>query len=143
MNTQLNSRSFFQCLPVLALVALVGLSAPMLRAAEPEAPAPFPVRDPDGPLPDSALPALVHRVEPARPVTPPADEKAERVYVAFVVDADGRVKDPRVMYACAPESERAALSAIVQWRFTAGKLMGRPVSTQMTVALDLPVAPGS
>ncbi|HLP01928.1 MAG TPA: energy transducer TonB [Opitutaceae bacterium] len=85
----------------------------------------------------------MHRVEPVRPAALPAGGKAEYVYVAFVVDADGRVKDPRVMYACAPECERAALAALVQWRFTAGKLMGRPVSTQMTVALHLPVAPES
>ncbi|MFT3830219.1 MAG: energy transducer TonB [Opitutaceae bacterium] len=140
MQNQLNSRSFLQRLPLLALVALVGLSTPVLRAT---APAPFPLHDPDGQLPDSALPALVHRVEPVRPATLPGGARAECVYVAFVVDAEGRVKDPRVMYACAPECEQAALAALAQWKFTAGELMGRPVATQMTVAIQLPLAPKS
>lgn len=141
MKNQLDSCSFLQRLPLYGLVALVGFGAPFLRATEFEAPRPFPACDPDGALPDSALPVVVHRVEPARPPELPVGERADCVYVAFVVDAEGRLKDPRVMFAGAPECERAALAALAQWRFTAGRLMGRPVATQMTVALRFGVAP--
>lgn len=57
------------------------------------------------------------------------------VEVEFIVDAEGRVIDPRVTGSNAVEFNAAALSGVARWKFRPGILSGRKVATRMSVPL--------
>ncbi|WP_415909681.1 energy transducer TonB [Oleiharenicola sp. Vm1] len=57
------------------------------------------------------------------------------VVVEFIVDAEGRVLEPRVTHSNAPEFDRAALAGVARWKFRPGILSGRKVATRMEVPL--------
>lgn len=60
------------------------------------------------------------------------------VHVVFVVDARGRVEEPRVQRSSDPMFERAALAAVRQWRFEPGRRAGEPVRFRMRVPITFP-----
>jgi len=60
------------------------------------------------------------------------------VYILFVVDRDGHVKDPRVQKSSNPVLDKPALDAIVKWRFEPGKRKGKPVEFKMRVPITFP-----
>jgi protein TonB len=64
------------------------------------------------------------------------------VVVEFVVDADGRVVEPRVTSSNASEFNGAALIGIARWKFRPGVLAGRKVSTRMEVPLKFDLKTG-
>lgn len=78
---------------------------------------------------------LDNRPEPisqASPVYPRELSKARidgRVVIAFIVNEDGRVEDPRVASSTRPEFEQPALDAIRRWRFKPGMKEGEAVRT--------------
>ena len=53
------------------------------------------------------------------------------VHIVFVVDAAGRVEEPRVQSASDPAFEAPALAAIRQWKFEPGRRGGQPVRFRM------------
>jgi periplasmic protein TonB len=57
------------------------------------------------------------------------------VVVEFVVDAEGRVVEPRVTSSNAPEFNSAAQLGVSRWKFRPGMLAGRKVPTRMEVPL--------
>lgn len=57
------------------------------------------------------------------------------VVVEFVVDANGRVVEPRVTRSNAFEFNQAALAGVLRWKFRPGVLAGRKVATRMEVPL--------
>lgn len=57
------------------------------------------------------------------------------VVVEFVVDAEGRVVEPRVTSSNAPEFNNAARLGVARWKFRPGILAGRKVPTRMEVPL--------
>lgn len=57
------------------------------------------------------------------------------VVVEFVVDAEGRVVEPRVTQSNASEFNSAALLGVSRWKFRPGILAGRKVPTRMEVPL--------
>ncbi len=57
------------------------------------------------------------------------------VVVEFVVDAEGRVAEPRVTSSNASEFNSAALLGVSRWKFRPGILAGRKVPTRMEVPL--------
>lgn len=57
------------------------------------------------------------------------------VVVEFIVDADGRVIEPRVTSSNASEFNSAALLGVSRWKFRPGILAGRKVPTRMEVPL--------
>lgn len=61
-----------------------------------------------------------------------------RVDLVFVVDEQGRVKDPKVMSSSDPVFERSALAAVAQWKFEPGKRNGRSVQFRMRVTVTFP-----
>ena len=72
-------------------------------------------------------------------MTPDMKRKAPgQVYVIFVVDEQGRVQNPKVQRSSDPIFERAALTAVRQWKFEPGKREGRPVRFRMRVPLTFP-----
>ncbi len=62
------------------------------------------------------------------------------VYVLFIVDSDGKVKNPIVQSSPDPVFERPALSAVKKWKFEPGKRNGKPVSFRMRVPITFPKA---
>lgn len=60
------------------------------------------------------------------------------VYVIFVVEQDGRVRDPKVQQSSDPIFESAALAAVKQWKFEPGKRNGEPVRFRMRVPITFP-----
>ncbi len=74
---------------------------------------------------------------------PVLDRKASRlvkkqehvVYLKFIVDAEGRVQNPRVDSSTHPAFEGIALKAIKKWRFDPGKANGQAVSFRMRLPI--------
>jgi protein TonB len=62
------------------------------------------------------------------------------VHVLFVVDANGRVVEPRVQKSTDPIFERPALAAVKQWKFEPGKRKGQAVRFRMRVPITFPAA---
>lgn len=60
------------------------------------------------------------------------------VTILFVVDAEGRVRDPKVQKSTDPVLERPALAAVKKWRFEPGKRNGEPVQFRMRVPITFP-----
>ena len=60
------------------------------------------------------------------------------VYVIFIVDERGRVGKPNVQKSSDQIFERAALSAVRQWRFEPGKRNGKSVRFRMRVPITFP-----
>lgn len=64
------------------------------------------------------------------------------VVIEFVVDADGRVVEPRVTSSNAFEFNQAALAGVLRWKFRPGVLSGRKVATRMEVPLKFDLKAG-
>lgn len=60
------------------------------------------------------------------------------VYIVFVVDAQGRVENPKVQKSTDPIFENPALNAVQQWKFEPGKHNGQPVRFRMRVPITFP-----
>ncbi|MCB9881409.1 MAG: energy transducer TonB [Planctomycetes bacterium] len=60
------------------------------------------------------------------------------VYVLFVVEADGRVRDAKVQSSTDPVFERPAVAAVKRWKFEPGKRQGKPVRFRMRVPVTFP-----
>lgn len=67
---------------------------------------------------------------PAYPTRAARRREAGWVELAFVVNAEGRVENARVLDASAVIFERAALDAINRWRFEPERAFGRPVPVE-------------
>ncbi len=62
-------------------------------------------------------------------------KQAHEVYLKFIVDAEGRVQNPRVDSSTHPAFEGIALKAIKKWRFDPGKANGKAVSFRMRLPI--------
>jgi hypothetical protein len=113
------------------LTLLLGLVLPDARAAAD--PVTFPaLAAPDN---DHTPPKLVQRVEPVYPAGV-SETKDRRVYVAFLVAADGKVRNASALFTPPTAFANAAVAAVEQWVFEPGRIRsGPPVWTQMTVEL--------
>jgi len=119
-----------------AIVTLaLGIGSQVASAAEP---VPFPpMSDPTG---DHTPPKLLNRVEPVYPAGVNETED-RRVFVAFHVDAAGKVRNAAAMFNPPPAFASAAVAAVEQWIFEPARIRGdRPVWTQMTVEIWFKVA---
>ncbi len=121
------------------------VALPVARADDPM---PFPPSpDPEAIADGAKLPKLLKRVEPVLPAGTAAPTRAQRVYVAFVVDAQGRVERVSALFEPPAPFAEAAVAAVRQWLFEPGthyfpdsrRIV--PVNTQMTVLLHFPAAP--
>lgn len=60
------------------------------------------------------------------------------VHILFVVDPNGRVESPIVQKGAHPALERAALTAVKQWKFEPGRRNGQAVRFRMRVPITFP-----
>jgi TonB family protein len=89
---------------------------------------------------DRAPEALV-RIAPIFPGVERGERAAGTALIRFVVDERGAVRDARVDVATSPVFGRAALEAIVGWRFAPGMKDGRSVRTRMVQAFRFSAEP--
>jgi ketosteroid isomerase-like protein len=125
-----SARSLARPLAIAGVSLLLSFAPARVLAADPT---PFPpLAEPD---PDHTPPKLLTRVEPPYPAG--VSETIERrIYVAFHVAADGKVKHASALFNPPPAFAYAAVTAVEQWTFEPGTLSnGKPVWTQMTVEL--------
>jgi protein TonB len=106
---------------------------PLIPAAPPAAPAlPAPIRV-GGRVPQ---PELLHRVEPEYPRAAVDARMQGVVILETVVDEDGRVLEARVLRSAGETLDRAALTAIRQWRYAPLELNGTRVRFLLTATLS-------
>lgn len=85
---------------------------------------------------DVEPPQLVHVVEPE------FDPKSEEAYVSgtiklqIVVTKAGSVKEPKVLTGPNERQDKAAIAAVLQWRFKPGTKKGEPVNVRATVEVN-------
>jgi protein TonB len=105
-----------------------------LDAAPPPAPPPPPPRITrvGG---DIKAPALIKRVEPIYPPLAVAANIEATVILDAIVDEEGEVTDVTVLRS-GGVLDRAAIDAVLQWRYAPLMLNGRPASFQLTVVLS-------
>lgn len=77
-------------------------------------------------------PQPIRRVEPVYPSNMIVLEGKGEVILDLVVDAQGRVEDVWAVESTNPWLERAAITAVEQWRFAPAKLAGEPVPAQIS-----------
>ena len=115
-------------LTILATIALAGGCATAPRAAAPV-----------GAAVDLAgldqIPVARFMARPEVPYNLRAPGSTGSAVVAFIVDADGNVRDPQVVQATRPEYGIAAVQAVSQWKFRPGRKGGRNVNVLMRVPI--------
>ena len=82
-----------------------------------------------GPAAVDQPPRLIKQVQPHYPLEMRRAGLTGQVLVEFVVDKNGNVQNPYTIQSSNPWFERAALTAIVDWKFAPGLKAGRPVNT--------------
>ncbi len=89
---------------------------------------------------------LIKSVEPVMPSEGATLKQDRRVYVSFVVNAEGKVLNVSAMFDHPAAFVQAAVEAVRQWEFEPGMHYATgeqcmvPDSTQMTVQLTFPEA---
>lgn len=63
----------------------------------------------------------------------------EVVRLSFIVDAEGRVREPRVLSSTNRDFERAAVEGVLRWKFKPGIKGGRKVASMMEIPLKFVV----
>lgn len=81
------------------------------------------------------IPQAVAQPAPQFPPNLRDDITEGQVVVGFIVDADGIVRDPRVISSTANEFERPAINGVLRWKFRPGMKGGKKVATRMEVPL--------
>lgn len=80
-------------------------------------------------------PRAVFQAPPLYPAELRSKKLEGVVTVIFVVDASGKVTNPRVAKSTHPAFERPALDAVKQWRFEPGVKAGQRVGSKMRVEI--------
>lgn len=113
--------------------------APARRAGEAidaEVLVPFVVVPPDvTPTSQQTPPKVLKTVPPHYPWGLRESGLRGEVVLEFVVDYEGRVRNPAVVRTLNPAFNAAAIAAIRQWRFAPGQIEGRSVNTLMQQAI--------
>lgn len=107
-------------------------------SAEPAPAAPVPAQP--GPQMDSEVVALV-RIPPNYPRVAQRRGIEGVVTVAFTITRNGRVKDP-VVVSANPENvfDKAAMTAILKWKFKSKEVNGEPVERRATQEIEFKLA---
>ena len=80
-----------------------------------------------------SLPVLIHQVEPEFTEAACKAKHQGTVRINIVVDADGLVRDPRVVSSVGLGLDEKAIDAVRQWRFKPGMKDGRAVPVYATI----------
>jgi protein TonB len=83
---------------------------------------------------------LVHRVEPVYPDFAARARVEGTVILEAVIDEEGAVQSLKVLRSV-PLLDKAALTAVEQWRYSPVMLNGRPVRAILTVTVSFRMPP--
>jgi protein TonB len=81
-------------------------------------------------------PRVISSADPIYPGLGSADHHPKVVLLAVVVGSDGRACGPQVVRSPGPDFERAALSAIRDWRWKPATRDGKPVAVSISVEME-------
>ncbi|MBM3874847.1 MAG: TonB family protein [Verrucomicrobia bacterium] len=84
-------------------------------------------------VPVSTPPTVIFQQRPVYPESMHASGMRGEVVVDFIVDREGRVRDPVVSRSLNPAFDVSAIEAVKKWRFVPGMRAGQPVDTSMQV----------
>jgi TonB family protein len=84
------------------------------------------------------LPKLISQTAALYP-TSYIDKSGESVVVSFTVDADGKVKDPKIISTPSTQLEAPAKKAVLGWSFQAGSRMGKPTEFRLKAPVTFSV----
>lgn len=84
-------------------------------------------------VPVSTPPTAIFQQRPVYPESMHASGMKGEVLLEFVVDREGRVRDPVVRRSLNPAFDVPAIEAVSKWRFVPGMRGGQPVDTLMQV----------
>ena len=107
----------------------------------PPPPPPPPPRPPDPPQTPVRIggeirpPVLLHRVEPIYPGLAVSAHVEGIVILEAIIDTDGTVQSLKVLRSV-PLLDKAAVTAVEQWRYSPVMLNGRPVPAILTVVVS-------
>lgn len=80
-------------------------------------------------------PRVVFQSPPQYPFDLQRKKIEGKVFVLFIVDESGRVKDPKVQRSDHPDFNKPALDAIKRWKFEPGMRSGKKVASKMKVPI--------
>ena len=85
------------------------------------------------------MPQLIYRVEPEFTDAARQAKHQGSVLLSIIVDAEGHVRDPKVINALGLGLDERAMAAVKQWRFKPGMKEGKavPVYAQVQVTFRL------
>ncbi len=86
------------------------------------------------------MPAPRFRARPDYPKVLRESGTTGQATIAFVVSAEGAVRDAQVVQATHPEFGDAALAAVKRWEFDAGQVAGVPVNTRLKIPIVFSIA---
>jgi TonB family protein len=103
--------------------------------------------EPSGSQPAAATgsvsqPTLLSKVEPSYSQAALEGKLEGVVVLQVVVDANGRVTNPRVMKSLGLGLDEKAIEAVSQWKFTPGYKDGKPVAVAATLEVNFRLLPG-
>jgi TonB family protein len=81
------------------------------------------------------LPQVVEQARPIYPFAMRLSGMRGEVVVDFIVDIEGRVRNPYVIRSLNPSFDEPAIDAVRKWRFEPGMAGDRPVPTHMQVPI--------
>lgn len=81
------------------------------------------------------VPEPISQTAPRFPAELKRDVMSAKVVVEFIVDSDGRVRDPFIISTSHPGFNEAAIDGVSRWRFRPGIKTGRKVNTRMRVPI--------
>lgn len=81
------------------------------------------------------IPKVTRQQRPIYPFAMRASGMRGEVVVDFIVDIEGRVRNPFVVRSLNPSFDDPAIDAVRQWKFEPGRVAGRPEPTHMQVPI--------
>lgn len=86
-------------------------------------------------LPEDYAPRPVDRVRPVYPAKYRDVGMEGEAKIEIIVDSEGVVRDPKIVYATQIEFGDAALAAVANWKFLPGIKGGRKVNTKLVIPI--------
>lgn len=117
------------------VVGVVGGVIAEIPPPPPPAPSPEPPRGPVRVGGQIKEPTLIHRVDPEYPLLAQVSQIEGVVILEAIVDQEGRIESLKVLRSL-PVFDRAALTAVRQWRYSPVILNGRPERFVLTVVVS-------
>jgi TonB family protein len=81
-------------------------------------------------------PVLISRTNPQYTAAARKAKIEGTVAITMVVDAEGNVRDPRIVKSLRPDLDQKAIEAVSQWKFRPGEKDGKPVAVASTIQIN-------